>query len=71
MARALREGSSRVVVPADRAAAAAAVGELLTGRNGVSAVAAFDDEVALRVLAALRDLGRAAPGDLAPSAARL
>jgi len=32
---------------------------------GVSAVAAFDDDVALRVLVAARDLGLAVPGDLA------
>ena len=32
---------------------------------GVTAVAAFDDDVALRILAALRDLGLRAPGDLA------
>jgi DNA-binding LacI/PurR family transcriptional regulator len=31
----------------------------------VTAVAAFDDDVALRVLAAMRALGLAAPGDLA------
>jgi DNA-binding LacI/PurR family transcriptional regulator len=31
----------------------------------VSAVACFDDDVALRVLAALRPLGLSAPGDLA------
>ena len=31
----------------------------------MTAVAAFDDDVALRVLAAMRDLGLAAPGDLA------
>jgi DNA-binding LacI/PurR family transcriptional regulator len=31
----------------------------------VTAVAAFDDDVALRVLAALRDLGLDAPADLA------
>ena len=31
----------------------------------MTAVAAFDDDVALRVLAAARDLGLAVPGDLA------
>lgn len=51
-----------LVVPRDRAAAAMAVRTL---PGPVTAVAAFDDEVALRVLAALRDLDRTAPGDLA------
>ena len=37
----------------------------------VTAVAAFDDDVALRVLAAMRDLGLAAPGDLAPAPSRV
>ncbi|MGH3249251.1 MAG: LacI family DNA-binding transcriptional regulator [Trebonia sp.] len=37
---------------------------LATG-GGVTAVAAFDDDVALRVLAAMRSLGLSAPGDLA------
>ena len=52
-------------VPRDRQAAARAVAEFLTAHDGVTAVAAFDDEVGLRVLAAAADLGRAVPGDLA------
>jgi DNA-binding LacI/PurR family transcriptional regulator len=52
-----------LVVSRDRAAGAEAVGSLLADER-VTAVAAFDDETALRVLAALRDLGLAAPGDL-------
>jgi DNA-binding LacI/PurR family transcriptional regulator len=51
-----------LVVPRDRAAAARSIETL---PPSVTAVAAFDDEVALRVLAALRDLGRSAPDDLA------
>jgi DNA-binding LacI/PurR family transcriptional regulator len=38
---------------------------LLTADGGVTAVAAFDDDVALRVLAAMRPAGLSAPGDLA------
>jgi DNA-binding LacI/PurR family transcriptional regulator len=37
----------------------------------VTAVAAFDDDMALCVLAAMRDLGLAAPGDLAPAPGRV
>lgn len=52
-------------LPRDRAAAARAMREFLAARDRITAVAAFDDEAALRVLAALTDLGRSAPGDLA------
>jgi DNA-binding LacI/PurR family transcriptional regulator len=38
---------------------------LRTADGGVTAVAAFDDDVALRVLAAMRSAGLSAPGDLA------
>ena len=39
--------------------------DLRAAHAGVTAVAAYDDDVALRVLAAMRALGLAAPGDLA------
>ena len=52
-------------VPRDRKAAERAVAEFLAAHDGVTAVAAFDDEVGLRVLAAAAGLGRAVPGDLA------
>ncbi len=52
-------------LPRDRSAAARAVQEFLAAQDGITAVAAFDDEAALRVLAALADLGLSAPGDLA------
>jgi DNA-binding LacI/PurR family transcriptional regulator len=38
---------------------------VLAAGSGVTAVAAFDDDVALRVLAAMRPAGLSAPGDLA------
>ena len=52
-------------VPRDRVAAARVVADFRAGHDRVTAVAAFDDEVALRVLAAVGDLGLYAPGDLA------
>lgn len=52
-------------VPRDVESARAAVGEFLATHPEVTAVAAFDDVVALRVLAALRALGKRVPGDLA------
>jgi DNA-binding LacI/PurR family transcriptional regulator len=52
-------------VPGDRAAAAGAMRAFRAAHPEVTAVAAFDDDVALRILAALRDLGLAAPRDLA------
>jgi DNA-binding LacI/PurR family transcriptional regulator len=48
-----------------RTTAADSLSALLAVANPVSAVAAFDDDVALRVLAAMRPLGLSAPGDLA------
>ena len=53
------------VVPRDRTACAGAVRAFRAEHSAVTAVAAFDDDVALRVLTALRDLGLTAPGDLA------
>jgi DNA-binding LacI/PurR family transcriptional regulator len=52
-------------VPGDRAAAAGAVRAFRAAHPGVTALAAFDDDVALRILAALRDLELGAPRDLA------
>ena len=37
----------------------------LDGHPDVTAFAAFDDDVALRILAAVRDLGLGVPGDVA------
>ncbi len=54
-----------VLLPADRAAATRAVAAFRSAHPEVTAVAAFDDETALRVLAALADLGLTAPDDLA------
>jgi DNA-binding LacI/PurR family transcriptional regulator len=54
-----------LVMPRHRAACAHAVKEFLAAHDTVTAVAAFDDEVALRILAALGDLGLSAPDDLA------
>jgi DNA-binding LacI/PurR family transcriptional regulator len=53
------------VMPRPRADGARAVRALVAGQPTVTAVAAFDDDVALRILTALRDLGLTAPGDLA------
>ncbi|HZZ54014.1 MAG TPA: LacI family DNA-binding transcriptional regulator [Trebonia sp.] len=52
-------------IPVFRTGAAYSMAEIRAARPAVTAVAAFDDDVALRVLAAMRDLGLAAPGDLA------
>jgi DNA-binding LacI/PurR family transcriptional regulator len=54
-----------LIVPAERAAAGPALRAFLAEFGKVTAVAAFDDDAALRVLAAMRDLGLAAPADLA------
>jgi DNA-binding LacI/PurR family transcriptional regulator len=54
-----------LVVPRSRAEAAEAVRRFRAAHPAVTAVAAYDDDVALRVLAALRALGLAVPGDLA------
>jgi DNA-binding LacI/PurR family transcriptional regulator len=48
-----------------RTSAAYSLTAILAVDGGVTAVAAFDDDVALRVLAAMRSLGLSAPGDLA------
>lgn len=48
-----------------RTDSAASLRALLTADGGVTAVAAFDDDVALRVLAAMRAAGLSAPDDLA------
>lgn len=53
------------VVPRSRTAAAQVVQGFLAAHDSVTAVAAFDDDVAIRTLTALRDLGLSAPGDLA------
>jgi DNA-binding LacI/PurR family transcriptional regulator len=52
-------------VPGERADAVGAVRAFRAAHPEVTAVAAFDDGVALRILAALRDLGLAVPRDLA------
>ena len=54
-----------LVVPRARPAAADAVRVFRAAHPAVTAVAAYDDDVALRVLAAARALGLAVPGDLA------
>ncbi|MGP4007173.1 LacI family DNA-binding transcriptional regulator [Streptomyces sp. 4N124] len=55
----------RFVVPRPRESGAAAVEAFLAEHPDVSAVAAFDDDIALRTLTALRDLGRRVPEDVA------
>jgi DNA-binding LacI/PurR family transcriptional regulator len=54
-----------LTVPRARPAAVAAVRDFRAAHPAVTAVAAYDDDVALRVLAALRALGLSAPADLA------
>jgi DNA-binding LacI/PurR family transcriptional regulator len=54
-----------LTVPRDRAGAAAAVLAFRNAHRGVTAFAAFDDDVALRILAAARDIGVRVPGELA------
>jgi DNA-binding LacI/PurR family transcriptional regulator len=59
-------GSARAAAWASsRTGAGDALHALLAADGGVTAVAAFDDDVALRVLAAMRSAGLSAPGDLA------
>ena len=59
-------GSARPAPPASPMTETGdALHALLAGDGGVTAVAAFDDDVALRVLAAMRPAGLSAPGDLA------
>lgn len=53
------------VVPRPRTAGARAIEELRTTHPDVTAVAAFNDDVALRTLTAVHDLGLTVPGDLA------
>jgi len=52
-------------VPVTRTTAAGSLRQFLAANPGVTAVAAFDDDVALRVLAAAGDLGLAVPAGLA------
>jgi DNA-binding LacI/PurR family transcriptional regulator len=54
-----------LVVPRSRPAAAEAVRLFRAAHPAVTAVAAYNDDVALRVLAAMRALGLSVPGDLA------
>ncbi|MFD5223036.1 LacI family DNA-binding transcriptional regulator [Streptomyces tendae] len=53
------------VTPCERSACAEAVDAFLSGAPEVTAFAGFNDDVALRVLMALRDLGRRVPDDVA------
>lgn len=53
------------VVPRPRSAETEAVQAFLAANSTVTAVAAFDDDIALRTLTALHDLGLTAPHDLA------
>jgi DNA-binding LacI/PurR family transcriptional regulator len=54
-----------VVVARPRTAGTSAVRAFLAGHGTVTAVAAYDDDVAIRTLTALHDLGLSAPDDLA------
>ena len=54
-----------LTVPRDRGSSAAAIRAFLDANPAVTAVAAFDDDVALRILAAARDIGLSVPGELA------
>jgi DNA-binding LacI/PurR family transcriptional regulator len=51
--------------PSHRTDPARCLSDFLARHPGITAVAAFDDDVALRVLAAMRELALAAPADLA------
>ncbi|PBD01672.1 LacI family transcriptional regulator [Streptomyces sp. Ag82_O1-15] len=53
------------IVPRPRTAGTSAVKAFRAAHGTVTAVAAFDDDIALRTLTALHDLGLAAPDDLA------
>jgi len=55
----------RFVVPRPRQAGTAAVETFLAAHSDVTALAAFDDDIALRALTALRDLGLRVPEDVA------
>ncbi len=52
-------------IPRDRTECASAVKEFRDAQPTVTAVAAFDDDTAIRILTALADLGLTAPDDLA------
>jgi DNA-binding LacI/PurR family transcriptional regulator len=54
-----------LTVPQDRGSSAGAIRAFLDANPAVTAVAAFDDDVALRILAAARDIGLSVPGELA------
>lgn len=54
-----------LTVPADVAGVVRALGAFLAVHPSVTALAAFDDRVAMRLLAALHELGRTVPDDLA------
>jgi len=54
-----------VTMPRERAGAADSIRAFLGAHPAVTAFAAFDDDVALRILAGARDLGLSIPGDLA------
>ena len=58
-------GSRSHSQPSSRTDPADSLREFLAAHPGITAVAAFDDDEALRVLAAMRTLGLAAPADLA------
>jgi DNA-binding LacI/PurR family transcriptional regulator len=58
-------GSKSNSHPSYRTVPADSLARFLAGNPGVTAVAAFDDDEALRVLAAMRSLGLGAPADLA------
>ena len=68
-----REAAARIglpaplplIVPRDRASGAAAIRAFLDAHPAVTAFAAFDDDVALRILAAASDIGLSVPGELA------
>ncbi|MDT7846739.1 LacI family DNA-binding transcriptional regulator [Streptomyces justiciae] len=55
----------RFVVPRPREAGATAVEAFVAAHPDVTALAAFDDDIALRALTALRDVGRRVPEDVA------
>ena len=68
-----REAAARIglpaplplIVPRDRDSGAAAIRAFLDAHPAVTAFAAFDDDVALRILAAAGDIGLSVPGELA------
>ncbi len=55
----------RFELPAPRPAGTAALEAVLRAHPGVTAIAGFTDDIALRALGAARDLGLRVPGDLA------